>query len=82
MRPSVETTQQLFDRASNAYLNEGFTFLIENRKTDACAAFAKSLDSYMENKKLNPDANQDVPQGFGDFEEFIRHERTQIGCPT
>ena len=75
------SVQQRFDRASNAYLNTGFTFAIEGRRTDACAAFEKSLDSYKQNIKLHRDAKPDVPQGFGNFEEFLSSERQRIGCP-
>jgi hypothetical protein len=80
MTASAFALQRRFDRASNAYLNEGFTFAIAGRKADACAAFTKSLDSYKKNKDLHPNAAQDVPKAVNNFDELLANERTRLGC--
>src|ERR1051325_8933991 len=74
------SAQRRFDRATNAYLNEGYAFELSGHKQKACEAFARSLRAYEQNIAANPNAKPITREGFSDVPQFLASEKKRLGC--
>ena len=76
----VFNEQKLFDKATNAYFNQGLSFELDREKTEACASYSKSLDAYKKNIEQNPSVKPFVPSGYTNYEDFLAAQRKRVGC--
>ena len=78
---SLFAEQQRFDRATNASLNQGYSYVLMANNTEACRSFDRAHGYYEDNIRLNPDAKPSVPKGFVSYDDFSADVKRKYGCP-
>ena len=69
-----------FDAVTNVALNLGFTYEAQKNRTAACQAFDASLQANKENLRLNPTAKIELPEKYGNYQNYISIRKQHAGC--
>jgi tetratricopeptide (TPR) repeat protein len=71
--------EKRFDALTNLYFNMAFTNTRLNQKNQACSFYDKASAAYLENIRLNPNA-QPIGNSSGSVPELIQMKKKEVGC--
>jgi tetratricopeptide (TPR) repeat protein len=73
-------SHQAYDQLTNVDLNMGFAYERNLQRLEACKAFDRALEDYMNNTQAHPAAKEPVPSGFKTWPDFFEEQKMRAKC--